>query len=339
MAGVGSSSAGGVGAGGSGERTAAMPSASHNQLHDGMVRLAGGTFLMGSNDHYPEEGPAHTVSVDGFWIDATPVTNRAFDRFVSATGYVTVAERLPDPRDYPGILPEMIRAGSLLFNRPSGPVRRHEIGRWWSFAFGACWHRPYGPESSLDGLEDHPVVHVAYEDVEAFALWAGKSLPTEAEWEYAARGGLEGAAYAWGDELAPDGRLLANYWVGDFPVRREVPDGHERTSPVGAFPANGFGLYDMIGNVWEWTSDWFAAHQGKSSRSCCIPRNPHGGNEVDSRDFTTPEIGIGRKVLKGGSHLCAANYCQRYRPAARHPQTVDTSTSHIGFRCVVRRDD
>lgn len=302
-----------------------------------MVHISGGTFWMGSNDHYPEEGPARPVAVDDFWIDETPVTNAEFARFVAATGHVTLAEKAPDPRDYPGIEPHMIRAGSLLFNRPSGPVPLSDFTRWWSFSFGTSWRHPHGPGSTIEGLEDHPVVHIAYEDAEAYARWAGKSLPTEAEWEYAARGGLDRAPYAWGDRLAPGGRMLANYWQGQFPHENLLTDGFERTSPVRHFPQNGYGLYDMIGNVWEWTSDWYQdRHPTKKDGVCCVPQNPRGGAEDQSFDPCMPQVRIGRKVLKGGSHLCAKNYCQRYRPAARYPQPVDTSTSHVGFRCVIR---
>ncbi|WP_156681749.1 formylglycine-generating enzyme family protein [Sphingomonas profundi] len=300
-----------------------------------MIALPGGTFRMGSDRHYPEEGPSRRVSVSPFAIDATPVTNAAFAAFVTETGHVTVAETAPDSADYPGIDPALIVPASLLFERPQAPAS--DFTMWWSLRADACWRRPYGPGSSIAGIEDHPVVHIAYGDAEAFAAWAGKSLPTEAEWEYAARGGLDGKDYAWGDALVPGGRMLANYWQGAFPSENLLLDGYERTSPVGAYPANGHGLYDMIGNVWEWTADWFAdRHPAKPAGSCCVPADPRGGSERASRDPATPEIAIGRKVLKGGSHLCAANYCQRYRPAARYAQPIDTSTSHVGFRCVVR---
>jgi formylglycine-generating enzyme required for sulfatase activity len=300
-----------------------------------MELVFGGYFMMGSDDHYAEEGPVHMVEVGDFWIDRVPVTNRQFAGFVEATGHVTLAEQAPDPALYPGIRPEMIQAGSLVFRSPPGPVPLHDYTRWWSFCFGADWRHPLGPGSDLAGLEDHPVVHVAYEDAQAYAAWAGKALPTEAEWEYAARGGADGLAYAWGDHLAPEGAMLANYWQGQFPWQNLAVDGYERTSPVGSFPANGYGLYDMIGNVWEWTQDWFAdKHPANPAKACCIPANPRGGREEDSRDPCQPEIPIGRKVLKGGSHLCAENYCQRYRPAARYPQPIDTSTGHVGFRCV-----
>jgi len=301
----------------------------------GMVRVEGGQFRMGSDRHYAEEAPARTVAVDAFWIDSAPVTNRQFAAFVEATGYRTFAETPPNPADYPGIRPELIQPGSLVFESPGRPVPLHDFTQWWSFRIGADWRRPLGPGSDLSGLEDHPAVHIAYADAEAYAAWAGKTLPTEAEWEFAARGGVDGAAYAWGEALAPEGRMLANYWQGEFPWRNTALDGYARTSPVGAFPPNGFGLYDMIGNVWEWTSDWYA-EGARLQSACCAPRNPRGAQEADSYDPCTPDISIGRKVLKGGSHLCAENYCQRYRPAARYPQPVDTSTSHVGFRCVAR---
>jgi sulfatase modifying factor 1 len=295
---------------------------------DGMVTLAGGEFLMGSNRHYPEEAPAFRVRVDPFRIDRTPVTNRAFAAFVAATGYVTLAESAPDPADYPDALPEMLRAGSLLFRKPATPVPLDDWGAWWRYEFGADWRHPAGPGSSIKGLEDHPVVHVAHCDAEAYANWSGKFLPSEAQWEFAARGGLDGADYAWGDELAPEGRMLANFWQGNFPHENLARDGYEGVSPVAAFPANPFGLHDMIGNVWEWTSDWYAPRELLApAKACCIPENPRG-----PRGDLGPEA-IARRVLKGGSHLCAPNYCQRYRPAARHAQPVDTSTSHVGFRC------
>lgn len=302
----------------------------------GMVHIEGGTFWMGSEQHYPEEGPVHQVSVDSFWIDATPVTNRQFARFVAETGYVTVAEIAPDPAEYPGADPALLQPGSSLFTRPKTPVPLHDPFAWWQFALGTNWRHPWGPQSSLEGLEDHPVVHIAYPDAEAYAAWAGKSLPTEAEWEYAARGGLDRKAFAWGDELNPDGRVMANTWQGSFPFENTLEDGFERTSPVRTYPANGFGLYDMIGNVWEWTADWYREKHEKPAKSCCIPSNPRGGTEAESRREGEPGAQFGRKVLKGGSHLCAPNYCQRYRPAARYAQTIDTSTSHIGFRCVRR---
>ena len=309
-----------------------------SQQFPGMRLIEGGTFTMGSETFYPEEAPLRRVKVDAFWIDEAPVTNAQFAAFVSATGYVTVAEVPPDPKNYPGLLPEMARAGSLVFNKTAGPVDMSDASAWWHFTFGACWKHPLGIESSIKGLEDHPVVHVAYDDALAYAQWAGKDLPTEAEFEYAARGGIEGADYAWGDELAPHGQMMANYWQGLFPFANQLLDGWERTSPVRSFPPNGYGLYDMIGNTWEWTSDWWTDKPQRSSKksACCAISNPRGGKVKDSFDLGQPGVRIGRKVIKGGSHLCAANYCQRYRPAARHPEMIDTATTHIGFRCVVR---
>jgi formylglycine-generating enzyme len=302
-----------------------------------MIPIPSGTFIMGSNDHYPEEAPAHRVRVDDFLMDATPVTNDQFAEFAKATGHVTTAELTPDPKDYPGALPEMLRAGSLVFVEPASLVDRNDWSQWWSFMFGADWRHPYGPDSNIDSIGDHPVVHVTHADALDYAQWAGKELPTEAEWERAARGGLTHSAFAWGDELTPQGRHMANTWQGLFPTQNLVEDGYARTSPVAAFPANPYGLYDMIGNVWEWTSDWYAErHPSDAAKPCCIPANPRGGTPEKSIDSCDPSIRIPRKVLKGGSHLCAPNYCQRYRPAARYPQPIDTSTSHVGFRCVQR---
>ena len=302
-----------------------------------MVWIPGGTCVVGSDAHYPEERPAHEVAVDGFWMDRYPVTNERFARFVQATGHVTFAEIAPNAADYPGALAEMLHPGSLVFVRPAHAVDIRFLANWWAYILGADWRHPSGPDSSIEGLERHPVVHVAYCDVEAFARWEGKEIPTEAEWEFAARGGLLRATYAWGEEFMPGGRLMANTWQGRFPYENLCEDGFEGTSPVDAFPPNAFGLYDMIGNVWEWTSDWYrAGHASEQRKACCTPRNPRGGRERDSYDPAQPEIRIPRKVLKGGSHLCAPNYCRRYRPAARHPQPIDTSTGHIGFRCIAR---
>lgn len=298
------------------------------QISGEMVALSGGTFQMGSTRFYPEEAPVRRVRVKPFAIDIAPVTNAQFVRFVAETGYVTLAEIAPDPADYPGMDPALAQPGSLVFEKTAGPVDLAQPERWWHFRLGAQWRHPLGAGSSLEGLDEHPVVHIAYEDASAYAAWAGKRLPTEAEWEFAARGGIDGADYAWGDTLAPGGAMLANYWQGLFPFANQLLDGHERTSPVGSFPPNGYGLYDMIGNVWEWTSDAYAANPrrqtGARKQSCCSVAR--GGNPARGA--------IASKVLKGGSHLCAENYCQRYRPAARHPQSVDSSTTHIGFRCV-----
>jgi formylglycine-generating enzyme len=305
--------------------------------HDSMVHIEGATFRMGSDSHYPEEAPAHRASVDSFWIDRTPVTNAQFRRFVEATGHATFAELVPRAEDYPGALPEMLKAGSLVFAPPNHAVDLRNWAQWWKFEFGAWWRRPYGPGSSLEGLADHPVVHVTHGDAIAYARWAGKDLPTEAEWEFAARGGLDAAEFAWGDEFTPDDRHMANTWQGEFPHENLLADGYKRTSPVGTYPPNGYGLFDMIGNVWEWTVDWYAAkHAADPRKACCIPANPRGAREEDSYDSCQPQVRIPRKVLKGGSFLCAPNYCRRYRPAARHAQPIDTSSCHIGFRCVER---
>jgi formylglycine-generating enzyme len=303
----------------------------------GMIFVPGGEFRMGSDYHYPEEAPTHRVSVGGFWIDSAPVTNRQFRRFVNVTKHITFAEIAPKAEDYPGALPHMLKAGSLVFSPPKEPVDLKDWSQWWRFKFGADWRRPYGPRSSISGMDDHPVVHVAYRDAEAYAHWAGKELPTEAEWEFAARGRLDGAEYSWGEEFTPGGKQMANTWQGAFPQQNLKQDGYERTSPVRSFPPNGYGIYDMIGNVWEWTTDfWSTRHPADAPKACCVPQNPRGGPETQSYDPCQPEIRIPRKVLKGGSHLCAPNYCQRYRPAARHAEPIDTSTSHVGFRCVVR---
>jgi formylglycine-generating enzyme len=302
-----------------------------------MVHIDPGTYTMGSDAHYAEEAPARAVRVTaGFWIDRAPVTNRRFAAFARETRYVTVAERAPDPADFPDAPPENLRAGSLVFTGTPGPVAdlRH-IDQWWAWTPGASWRHPEGPGSALSGRMEHPVVHIAHQDAVAYAAWAGARLPTEAEWELAARGGLDGATYVWGDEPeAPDGGApRANYWHGDFPWR--AARGYGTTTPVGTFPANGFGLHDMAGNVWEWTDDFYLADRGPAAASpCCIPQDPRGGDATASLDPAQPQFPVPRKVVKGGSFLCADSYCLRYRPAARRPQMTDTGTSHIGFRCV-----
>jgi formylglycine-generating enzyme len=292
---------------------------------DWMVWIGGKDFMMGSNHHYPEEAPAHQVTVGGFWIDPVPVTTAAFARFVEETNYVTVAERPGNVADYPGAKLEILEPSSIVFLRPSRTVDTSNLHNWWKHVRGANWRHPFGPQSSIEGFESHPVVHIAYEDAEAYCRWAGKQLPTEAEWECAARGGLDGADYAWGNEFEPEGRVMANTWQGEFPVRNSMKDGFEWTSPVGSFPPNGYGLFDMIGNVWEWTSDWYA-DRTQAPRSCCATINPQGG-----KGYYIP-----RKVMKGGSYLCSPDYCQRYRPAARMAQPIHTSTCHVGFRCIRR---
>jgi len=309
------------------------------QVTAGMVRIPGGTFLMGSDKHYPEEAPAHKVSVRPFWMDPHTVTNRDYQGFVEATGYVTLAERPAKAEDYPGAKPEMLVPSSVMFKKADGPVDLRNHYNWWTYVAGADWRHPRGPESSLEGLERHPVTHVAFEDAEAYARWAGKELPTEAEWEFAARGGLDGAAFSWGEEFIPGGKFMANTWQGRFPWENLLEDGYEWTAPVGTFPANGYGLYDMAGNVWEWTTDWYQVHGALKLKSpCCTLDNPRGGEADSSIDPLTPEQRIPRKVMKGGSYLCAPNYCRRYRPAARMPQAVDTSTCHLGFRCIKREE-
>jgi formylglycine-generating enzyme len=302
--------------------------------HEGMAWIAGGTFLMGSDEHYPEEAPAHRATVQGFWIDRHPTTNEQFARFVDSTGHVTMAERPPREQDYPGAIPEMLKPASVVFHKPSHRVDLQNHFNWWTYVPGANWRHPEGPNSSLKGRAQHPVVHLAYEDAEAYAKWAGKEIPNEAEWEFAARGGLEGASYAWGEELAPGGKQMANTWQGEFPWQNFVTDGFEGTSPVGHFHANGYGLHDMIGNVWEWTCDWYSPNH-PVAEACCGGSSAKGDREK-SYDQRQPGIRIPRKVMKGGSYLCAPNYCRRYRPAARMAQPIDTSTCHVGIRLIVR---
>lgn len=303
---------------------------------EGLAWVPGRTFMMGSDNHYPEEAPAHPVTVDGFWMMETPVTNRQFMKFVEATGHVTVAEKVADAKDYPGALPEMLKAGFLVFVQPAR-INGPDIFQWWNYVFGADWRHPLGAGSDLRGKLDHPVVHVAFADAQAYAAWVGLDLPTEAEFELAARGGRDDTEFAWGNELIPGGVPVANTWQGMFPTQSTKPKGQERTSAVRTFPANPFGLYDLIGNVWEWTTDyWSTRHPQPAQRSCCIPVNPRGAAAEGSYDPQQPQIRIPRRVLKGGSHLCAPNYCRRYRPAARHAEPEDTSTSHVGFRCVKR---
>jgi len=298
----------------------------------GMQYIRGGTFAMGSEDFYPEEQPVRSVSVDEFWIDEHPVTAAEFRRFVRDTGYVTLAERPLDPDLYPDADPELLTPGSLVFRKTSGPVNLDDHRNWWEYVPGAFWRRPGGKGTTVNGRDLHPVVHIAHEDAEAYATWAGKELPTETEWEYAARGGLEGAVFAWGDEHFPDGKPAANTWQGEFPWQNLNLDGFEGTSPVGSYPPNAYGLYDMCGNVWEWTSDSFTSRRSENSTSpCCAPQDLRGGSPEHLPGETIP-----RYVIKGGSHLCAPNYCLRYRPAARQGQAVDSSTTHLGFRCVLR---
>jgi sulfatase modifying factor 1 len=306
---------------------------SDNQNHDHclakadterMVWIPGGAFLMGSDKFYREERPVRPAHVEGFWMDRFLVTNADFAAFVEATGYLTFAERMPSPEMYPDADPSLLVPGSSVFAKPKGPVSLSDYRAWWSYVPGACWCRPEGPGSSIEGRAKHPVVHIAYEDALAYAGWIGKALPLETEWEYAARGGLDGANFPWGDEPYPDGRHMANTWQGRFPWENTGNDGYEGTSPVGAFPPNGYGLFDAVGNVWEWTaSPYRIGIQGEEQRSCC-----------STGDASNPQSM--KRVVKGGSHLCAPNYCLRFRPAARQGEAIDTSTSHIGFRCIRR---
>lgn len=310
-----------------------------NVLQQDMAFIPGGTFMMGSERFYPEEAPVRHVRVASFWMDATPVTNAQFACFVAETGYRTYAETPPDPKDYPGMDPSLAVAGSLVFRMTKHPVDLSDASQWWQWVPGADWRHPEGPDSAIENILDHPVVHVVHQDAMAYAAWAGKQLPTEAEFEFAARNGQDGCDYPWGDELAPEGRHQANSWQGMFPYANTAEDGWVRTSPVKTYPPNSFGVFDLIGNVWEWTEDWWSlpkkARKSKPG-ACCTVDNPRGGFRAKSFDPAMPQNNIPRKVLKGGSHLCAPNYCQRYRPAARHPQAIDSSTSHIGFRCVIR---
>lgn len=286
-----------------------------------LVDLPGGSFHMGSAEFYPEERPPHTESVGPFAIDRHPVTNAQFAAFVSETGYVTVAERPLEATDFPGVASADLVPGALVFRATAGPVDLREWRQWWTWVPGACWRHPSGPESTIDHRLDHPVVQVSYPDAAAYARWAGRRLPSEAQWEYAARAGST-TAYAWGDEVRPGGRLMANTWQGRFPYHNEGALSWAGTSPVGTFPPNGFGLHDMIGNVWEWTTTRFTRQHriGESAEGCCPPA-PSGDPAI-------------HQALKGGSHLCAPEYCHRYRPAARSSQSQDSATTHIGFRCV-----
>jgi formylglycine-generating enzyme len=321
----------------------------------GMIRVEGGTFTMGSTEFYPDEGPTVRARVDTFEMDAHPVTNEQFAAFVEATGYVTVAERPLNEADYPGVAAEDLLPGALVFQPTAGPVDLGDWRNWWTWQTGASWRHPFGADSNLDDRQHHPVVHVAFDDVNAYASWAGRRLPTEAEWEYACRGGHEGRIYAWGNEPRLDDRLMANSWQGRFPYLNTGADGWIGTSPVGSFEPNDFGIVDMIGNVWEWTSDYYTAgHDAMHHDELASDSNPAGeeagcmcgpqdGRETGHAHLSAqttakaaasaePGSAIPRRVLKGGSHLCAPEYCLRFRPAARSPQAEDTATTHIGFR-------
>jgi formylglycine-generating enzyme required for sulfatase activity len=303
-----------------------------------MIWLDGGEFAMGSQDFYPDEGPVRRVTVDGFWISPYAVTNDDYAAFVADTGFVTEAEKPPDATLYPGAPPENLVPGALVFQMTSGPVDLRDFSQWWAWTPGADWRHPTGPDSSIEGLGDHPVVQISYGDAVAFCRWSGLGLPTEAEWEYAARGGPDGARFTWGDHDPQESEPLANTWQGGFPYENTEVDGWTRTAPVGSFPPNGYGLFDMAGNVWEWTDDWYTAGWSQPGAACCAPAG-RGGTVEGSFDPHQPEIHIPRKVVKGGSHLCSVQYCYRYRPAARQPQMVDTAMSHLGFRCISRSSE
>ncbi|HXG12683.1 MAG TPA: formylglycine-generating enzyme family protein [Gemmataceae bacterium] len=294
---------------------------------EGMVWVPGGWFWMGSeHEAFPDARPVHLVYVDGFWMDRTEVTNAEFARFVEETGYVTVAERKPDPKAFPNAPAEKLVPGSIVFTPPTEKVDLNHHLAWWRYVPGACWRHPEGPGSSIKGRENHPVVHVCWEDAVAYAQWAGKRLPTEAEWEFAARGGLDRKPYVWGDELKPGGKWMANIWQGEFPVQNTEEDGFRGVAPVASFPANGYGLHDMSGNVWEWCADWYRPDYYKTSPR----RNPQGPD--DSYDPLEP--GIPKRVQRGGSFLCSDVYCIRYLNGGRGKGAVDSGSSHVGFRCV-----
>jgi len=300
---------------------------------EGMVWIPGGVFWMGSED-FPDAQPIHKVYVDGFWMDKTEVTNEQFAKFVKATGYVTVAEKAPDyetivKQQPPGMPPprkEDLVPGSLVFTAPPGKVPLNDASNWFKWTAGACWQHPEGPGTDIKGRLKHPVVHVAYDDALAYAKWAGKRLPTEAEWEFAARGGLDRKKFTWGNEYKPGGKIMANTWQGEFPHKNTLEDGFAGTAPVGSFPANGFGLYDMSGNVWEWCADRYQPRY----RDIFAPRNPQGPAE----SFDPAHPGTASRVRRGGSYLCWDNLCKRYMVGGRFGGDPDSSASHVGFRCV-----
>ena len=304
-----------------------------------MAWIAGGEFTMGTDSElgWPDEKPAHRVRVDGYWIDETEVTNAMFAKFAEATGYITTAERAPSAEEILAQLPpgtpapskEQLVAGSLVFTMTDGPVDLKDFSQWWTWTIGANWKHPEGPESNLDGREQHPVVHVSWDDAVAYAKWAGKRLPTEAEWELAARGGLIDKPYVWGDDAPSETRLFANIWQGEFPHKNTEADGFVRTAPVRSFKANGFGLYDMAGNVWEWCADAYDrdAYARRAGRD--VIANPLVERGFDPRNPRTLS-----RAQRGGSFLCNDKYCSRYRPSARHGLSPDTGMSDVGFRCV-----
>lgn len=294
---------------------------------EGMVWIPGGEAVLGSQER-DRDAPLHRVRLSGFWMDATEVTNAEFARFVAATGHVTDAEKKPTLADVPGAKEEDLVAGSLVFTPPPGAIDLRQFWRWWSFVPGADWRHPTGPDSSIDGKDDHPVVHVSWRDAAAYARWAGKRLPTEAEWEFAARGGLDQQRYVWGDEPKPGGAWRANIWQGTFPQQNTAEDGFATTAPVRAFPANGFGLFGMSGNVWEWCSDFYRPDgYGDGATVVVDPQGPK-----DS--FDPAEPGVVKHVQRGGSFLCSDVYCLGYLPGTRNKSSPDTSLCHTGFRCV-----
>jgi formylglycine-generating enzyme required for sulfatase activity len=299
---------------------------------DGMVWIPGGVYWRGNDTQaHRDSRPWHQVEVDGFWMDATTVTNEQFETFVKATGYVTLAERTPKPEDFPGAPPEKLVAGSVVFSPTKGPVPLDNHLRWWNYLKGANWRHPEGPDSDLKGREKHPVLHVAHEDALAYCKWAGKRLPSEAEFEFAARGGLDRNLYAWGQELQPGGKWMANIWQGRFPYENTCEDGYRATAPVGSFPPNAFGLYDMAGNVWQWCSDWYRYDYYRTLAAGPQPApNPQGPS--DSSDPAEP--GVAKRVMRGGSYLCTDQYCTAYEAGARGKGAPDTGTNHLGFRCV-----
>lgn len=308
---------------------------------EGMVWIPGGEFSMGSKDigkcacegteAMPDARPVHRVYVDGFWMDATDVTNAQFEKFVKATGYVTIAEIAPTKEEYPTAPPENLVAGAVVFTPTSGSVELNNHLQWWSYVHGANWRHPEGPESSIEGKGNYPVVQIAYPDAVAYAKWAGKRLPTEAEWEFAARGGMSGKLYAWGDDFKPNGKWMANTWQGTFPVKDAGEDGFAGIAPVKSFLPNGYGLYDMAGNVWQWISDWYRADYFKQlAEAGGVARNPQGPDS--SLDPSEPAEK--KRVHKGGSFLCTYQYCTRYMVGTRGKGEVSTGTNHLGFRCV-----
>ncbi|HWL09224.1 MAG TPA: formylglycine-generating enzyme family protein [Planctomicrobium sp.] len=325
----------------SGPSSAIVKRASSSDAPVGMVWIAGGKFEFGTNSPlgWSDETPAHRVHLDGFWMDMCEVTNAQFREFVNATGYITTAEKAPTleevmnqvPAGTPPPSPEMLVAGSMVFDPPHQPVPLDDIRQWWKWTPGANWQHPEGPGSDLTGREEHPVVQVSWDDAAAYAHWAGKRLPTEAEWEFAARGGLEGQDFVWGAEPPGEQHLPANLWQGEFPHRNTKVDGFLRTAPVKSFSPNGYGLYDMAGNVWEWCSDWYDRGFHPRLARQEIVRNPTGPNQT--HDPTQPHATL--RVQKGGSFLCHESYCLRYRPSARHGCAPDTGMSHVGFRCVL----